>query len=103
MVISILEQTKEDLIDLLGVEEKKIVVHYQSCSPSFYEQCSLVDISLIKSKYHLKKSFILNVGAFEERKNQLNLFEAYAQIEKQVEEDLVFIGQGKKYKEQVQE
>jgi glycosyltransferase involved in cell wall biosynthesis len=49
----------------------------------------------------LQKPFILNVGAFEERKNQLRLVEAYVSIAHKIEEDLVLIGQGKKYKEQV--
>lgn len=101
LVIAICEQTKKDLIEYFGVDEKKIVVHYQSCSPVFYDQLPQDKISKVKEKYNLMKPFILNVGAFEERKNQLGLLEAFASICKQVEEDLVFIGQGKKYKEQV--
>ena len=37
LVIAICEQTKRDLIEFLGVDEKKIKVHYQSCDPIFYE------------------------------------------------------------------
>lgn len=103
MVIAICEQTKSDLIKLLGVDEKKIVVHYQSCSPLFYQTRTKEEILTIKNKYKLSKPFILNVGAFEERKNQLNLLEAYAMIASTIEEDLVLVGQGKKYKEQVKE
>ncbi|MDO9184263.1 MAG: glycosyltransferase family 1 protein [Bacteriovorax sp.] len=101
LVIAICEQTKLDLIELLGVNEQKIKVHYQSCSPIFYQLFESSALDKVKMKYNLKKPFILNVGAFEERKNQLTLLLAYAQIEALVEEDLVFVGQGKKYKEQV--
>lgn len=101
-VIAICEQTKEDLINFLGVDEKKIIVHYQSCAPIFYQGLDTAKLNTTREKYKLKKSFILHVGAFEERKNQLNLLEAFAQIANQAEEDLVFIGQGKKYKEKVE-
>lgn len=102
MVIAICEQTKTDLIQFLGVDEKKIVIHYQSCSPHFYQSLEQSRILECKKKYKLQKSYILNVGAFEERKNQLTLLEAYSSIADKIEEDLVFIGQGKNYKEKVQ-
>lgn len=102
MVIAICEQTREDLINFLGVEEKKIVVHYQSCAPIFYQPLGKAKIDAVREKYKLQKSFIIHVGAFEERKNQLTLLEAYAQITGRIQEDLVFIGQGKKYKDKVE-
>lgn len=102
LVIAICEQTKEDLINFLGIDHRKIVVHYQSCAPAFYNSLDSSVIEAVKEKYKLLRPFILNVGAFEERKNQLNLLESYALIADRVEEDLVFIGQGKKYKEQVE-
>ncbi|RPJ78795.1 MAG: glycosyltransferase family 1 protein [Alphaproteobacteria bacterium] len=101
-VIAICQQTKDDLINFLGVDEKKIVVHYQSCSPLFYETLDSTKILSVREKYQLHKPFILNVGAFEERKNQLTLLESFAKIAEIVEEDLVFIGQGKNYKEQLE-
>jgi glycosyltransferase involved in cell wall biosynthesis len=98
MVIAICEQTKRDLIEYLGVDEKKIVVHYQSCDPRFYvdQGTSLKDA--VKEKYKLNRPFILNVGAFEERKNQKNLIKAFAKIYKNYEHDLILIGAGKKYR-----
>jgi len=101
MVIAICEQTKEDLIRFLKVDEKKIHVHYQSCSPLFYNELPEEKIAEVKSKYLLQKPFILNVGAFEERKNQLTLLEAYALAAHKIEADLVLVGQGKAYKEKV--
>lgn len=103
LVIAICQQTKEDLIRFLGVDEKKIIVHYQSCSPIFYKVLDPSIISDVKKKYQLHKPYILNVGAFEERKNQLTLLESFAEIADVIGEDLVFIGQGKKYKVQLEE
>jgi glycosyltransferase involved in cell wall biosynthesis len=99
MVIAICEQTKRDLIEFLGVDEKKIVVHYQSCDPVFYEMRDFSEQKALMAKYSFEHPFILTVGAFEERKNQLALIEAYAKIANQVEQDLVLIGNGKKYLE----
>jgi glycosyltransferase involved in cell wall biosynthesis len=101
VVVAICQQTKDDLIHYFGVPEKKIIVHYQSCSPLFYETKSPAALSTVLEKYKLDKPFILNVGAFEERKNQLTLLESYALLANHTEEDLVFVGQGKKYREQV--
>ncbi len=96
-VIAICEQTKRDLVELLGVDEKKIVVHYQSCDPIFYEERPFEIHQSLMRKYHFERPFILCVGAFEERKNQLNLIEAYAKVSSHIEQDLVLIGNGKKY------
>ena len=98
-IISISENTKIDLIKIFGIDEKKIQVHYQSCDPAFYKLLESNRIYETKEKYKLSRPYILHVGAFEERKNQLNLLKAYAQISEKIAEDLVFIGQGKKYKE----
>lgn len=101
MVIAICQQTKDDLIQLLGVPEKKIFVHYQSCAPHFYQPLPSSQILELREKYKLQRPYILNVGAFEKNKNQLTLLQAFAEIASTIEEDLVFIGQGKKYKEEV--
>ena len=101
MVIAICQQTKEDLIHYLKVDEKKIVVHYQSCSSLFYQPLSKDLIEATKVRFKLQKPFIIHVGAFEERKNQLLTLEAYASVANKIEEDLVFVGQGKKYRDKV--
>lgn len=100
MVIAICEQTKKDLIELLGVDEKKILVHYQSCDPIFYTERPFSSQQELMRKYHFERPFILCVGAFEERKNQLRLIEAFAKVSAQIEQDLVLIGNGKQYLEE---
>lgn len=103
MVIAICQQTKDDLIRFFGIDEKKVAIHYQSCSPHFYEQRPVAEIEALRKRFNLSRPFILNVGAFEPRKNQLSLLKAYAQISSRVNADLVFVGGGKKYKSEVEE
>ena len=99
-VIAICEQTKRDLIEFLNVDEKKIVIHYQSCDPFFYEKREFHEIKDFMRKHQFERPFILNVGAFEERKNQLALIEAFALASHKIEQDLVLIGSGKAYLEE---
>ncbi len=100
LVIAICEQTKNDLIEFLGVDEKKIVVHYQSCDPVFYQERSSDEKGAVTKKFNLSKPYILNVGAFEERKNQLRLIESFAHAANKIEHDLVLVGNGKNYLEE---
>lgn len=101
LVIAIGEQTKRDIIEFLKVPEDKIRIHYQSCHPRYYEGCesSLIRESLLK--YGLtEKSYILNVGAFEERKNQKNLILAFNQMRSKYPHlKLVLVGKGGQYLE----
>lgn len=103
VVVAICEQTKRDLIDFLGVPEKKIVVHYQSCDPHFYSAFSEDKILAVRKKYHLPEKFILNVGAIEKRKNTMALVEAFNNIKNDICEDLVLVGNGGRYKEEILE
>lgn len=99
MVLAICEQTKRDLIELMGIDEKKILVHYQSCDPIFYDLQDFSEKKKLMKKYGFDHPYVLNVAAFEERKNQLLLIESFAEIANKIEQDLVFIGNGKKYLE----
>ncbi len=103
LVIAIGEQTKRDIIEFLKVPEDKIRIHYQSCHPRYYQNAydSGATLSLKKTllKYGLvEKSYILNVGAFEERKNQKNLIYAFNEIRLNHQDlKLVLVGKGGGY------
>jgi glycosyltransferase involved in cell wall biosynthesis len=101
-IIAICEQTKSDLIEFLNVPESKIEVVYQACHQSYYESWSDAEKERVVTKYSLSKTFILNVGALEERKNTLLLVKAFSRIAKDFpEHDLVLVGRGKEYKEKL--
>lgn len=75
-IIAISKQTKKDLIELAGIDENKINVIYQGCNPIFRVSASSEMQAEVRKKYNLPDTFILNVGAIEERKNQLLIVEA---------------------------
>jgi glycosyltransferase involved in cell wall biosynthesis len=92
-VVAICEQTKNDLVEFLDVPAEKIVVHYQSCDPHFYEMFSDERKREVKRDHNLPERFVLFVGALEERKNVKTLIDAFA-LMKTKGVDLVVIGSG---------
>ncbi len=75
-IIAVSQQTKNDLIELWGIEEEKITVVYQGCHPAFCQQVPENQKETVRRKYNLPETFLLNVGAIEPRKNQLLILKA---------------------------
>ena len=75
-IIAVSQQTKNDLIELWGIDEKKITVIYQGCHPAFCKQVAENQKKTVRKKYNLPESYLLNVGAIEPRKNQLLILKA---------------------------
>ena len=90
-IITVSQQTKNDLVELYGVNENKIEVIYPIVDAAF--QSSIRNPQpVISDKYNLHAKYILNVGSFYERKNQRTLIEAFDLIKNKVEEDLLLVG-----------
>lgn len=98
-IIAISQKTKGDLIELLGIDPKKIEVIYQGCDPSFAIEQTHAQKSAVKEKYNLPNRFILSVGTIEERKNLLLTVKALKNVNDNI--SLVVIGKETKYTEQV--
>lgn len=99
LVIAISEQTKQDLIDFMGVDEKKIRLVYQGCDPQFYEQKTEQQKAEVKSKYNLPDSYILNVGTIEPRKKLLTIVKALPFISPELH--LVVVGKPTEYMKEI--
>jgi len=91
-IIAISEQTRDDIIRFFHVDSNKIEVVYQSVSPVFFER---VNSENLRSKYNLKKQFILSVGTHEPRKNQLSLLKAIKAEKLDIQ--VVFVGKHTSY------
>jgi glycosyltransferase involved in cell wall biosynthesis len=99
-IIAISRQTKNDIIEHFNIPETKIEVIYQSIQDVFRLAVSGEKKEEILQKYELKKPFFLTVGTLEPRKNQLNIVKAFHHLnDKNLE--LVLVGRGKKYKEEL--
>lgn len=77
LIIAVSENTKRDIIRLLGVPEERIRVVLNAVSDGFKPCKDENEISRVKSKYGLPDEFMLNVGTIEPRKNIPVLIEAF--------------------------
>ncbi|BAV08053.1 Glycosyltransferase involved in cell wall bisynthesis [Filimonas lacunae] len=103
-VIAISQQTKQDIIDYYQVPEEKIDICYQSCNPSFAVEISEMEKARIREEYQLPERFFLYVGSIIERKNLLTICKALQLLKDKPDlPPLVVIGEGKEYKQQVQQ
>jgi glycosyltransferase involved in cell wall biosynthesis len=76
-IVSVSENTKNDIVDICGVDKEKVKVIYPGVNNSFYRQLKPELYNQIKNKYQLKNKFILYIGTLEPRKNIEGLIEAF--------------------------
>lgn len=91
-IIAVSKETKNDLMEMYGVNEEKIVVVYQSVDSRFANYELRMTNDELTAKYNLPKKYILNVGSFFPRKNQKTIIEAFDWVKNKIEEDLVLVG-----------
>ena len=98
-IIAISEQTKKDFITFFGVEENRIRVVYQGCNDIYWQDLAPQQLSAVSVRYQLPGSYVLSVGALEERKNHVRLIEAMAAAH--IDLPLVIVGRGNERQAQI--
>ena len=79
---------------MIGVDENKVRVIYQSCHPKFYSPVEKNIIHSVIAKFSITTPYILYVGALVERKNIVSLIKAFSLISKNYPHKLVLAGYG---------
>lgn len=101
-IVAIGDQTKQDLIDFWGIEEKKIEVVRQGCHVRFWQKASETQKAALQSKFDLPERFILQVGTIEPRKNHLTVLDALREFcEDEIR--LVIVGRDNNHKSALNE
>lgn len=100
-IVAISQQTKEDIVEYLDIDDQKIEVIYQGCHPIFKKEYEAADMTRVKAKYQLPDEFILNVGTIESRKNALTIVKAL--VAANIKLPLVIVGKATLYKSQIEE
>lgn len=90
-IISPSQRTKDDLSEVLGVESKKITVIPEGVDGIFCPQTNY-SVGLVKTRYSIKRPYILYVGSLDERKNIEGLLASYALLKHENPPDLVIAG-----------
>ena len=75
-IIAVSEQTKQDIIRFLNVDESRIRVVYQGCHRQFYNKVSKETMQYTRQQFALPDEYMLYVGTIEERKNLLKIVTA---------------------------
>ncbi len=90
------ENTRQDLVELLGVEEERVFVVYAGVDARFAPRTPDPQRAAVLERYGIRRPFILGLGTLQPRKNFCRLIHAYAQLrdECRVPHQLV-IGGGK--------
>ncbi|HUQ97025.1 MAG TPA: glycosyltransferase family 1 protein [Chitinophagaceae bacterium] len=100
-IIAISTQTKNDLIDIYKVDERKIDICFQSCHPAFAQETREAEKNRLRQQFQLPNTFFLYVGSIIERKNLLTICKAMLLLNGDLKIPLVVVGNGKRYKENV--
>lgn len=77
------QNTKADLVELLGVDAEKVTVVPGGVEARFRPVRDTVKLGEVRTRYALPQWFILAVGTIEPRKNLTRLIAAYAQMRRQ--------------------
>ncbi|MBG08776.1 MAG: mannosyltransferase [Halobacteriovoraceae bacterium] len=104
IILAICENTKKDIIEFLGVDEKKVRIAYQSCHPSFEKLIPKNDLKTFLKKLKIPKKYFLQIGSIEENKNLLLTIKSFSKIQKDFPDTYLVVvsgGGNKLYKEKV--
>ncbi|MFC1810955.1 glycosyltransferase family 4 protein [Patescibacteria group bacterium] len=95
-VITISQNSKKDLIELIGTPEDKIEVIYQGVSEKFKIIEDSLRIKKTLERYGLARSpFLLYTGVWRSHKNIPNMLRAFKKVRELCEEDLKMVITGK--------
>ncbi len=82
IVLADSQNTKGDMMELLGVDSAKVKVVYAGLDDRFVPIEEEEKRREVRDKYHLDFPFILSLSTLEPRKNQIRLIEAYGFLSK---------------------
>jgi glycosyltransferase involved in cell wall biosynthesis len=91
-VVAISGETRDDLIRLYGIDPARITVVPPARDPRFSQPVSDVDRERARARYGLPSEYIVSVGTFEARKNQMVLLHALKRLAPADSLPLVLVG-----------
>jgi len=87
------QATKEDLIEIWNIDEKKITVLYAGVNPSFRPPTDRGKFTEVRKKYDLgDEPYIFSVSTIQPRKNYQMLIKAFKDVAKNYPHNLIIAG-----------
>ncbi len=79
-LIAVSQNTKDDIVELLGVAPEKVSVIHSGIDSSYFPVIDVEGLVRVKRRYQLPEKFILYLGNVEPRKNLGGLIRAYNKL-----------------------
>ncbi len=98
LIISVSENTKNDIVKIYGINKEKIRVIYPGINEIFFQEITDFQKQKIRDKYNLPKKYIFYLGNLEPRKNIETLIMAFSKIKNESVNLVVAGSQAWKYK-----
>lgn len=95
-VITISENSKQEIIKTYGTSPDKISIIYPAIDHNKYRTQLDADVKKVKNKLKIKGKYILYTGTLEPRKNIVRLIEAYANLPSNLHEEYSLVLGGAK-------
>lgn len=83
-VIAVSNNTKNDIINLLGIKPEKIEVVYEGASKIFKEAVTKENLNLVLSKYNIDRPYVLAVSEWRKYKNLGFLVESFKKLDEEL-------------------
>lgn len=96
LIITISENTKNDLINYMNIKEEKIKVVYLASRENFYPIKDKTLIKPVLDEYKINSPYILFIGTLEPKKNLPLLIEAYSKLPDKIKKDYLLVLAGNK-------
>lgn len=81
-IIAVSNSTKQDLVEIYGIDPKKIRVICSGLSRQAGRETDSSEKELVRRKYGLPEDYILYLGTLEPRKNIISLLKAFEKIKR---------------------
>ncbi|MDO8509461.1 MAG: glycosyltransferase family 1 protein [Nanoarchaeota archaeon] len=91
-IISVSENTKKDIIRILGINADKITPVHEGVDEKFRVIKDKKKLDSLREKYNLKNEFIFYAGSISPRKNIKRLISAFQSVQEKTKMDLVITG-----------
>jgi len=91
-ILTISEQTKADLISMLGADERKIFVTYSGINQKYFEPVGEPGLEAFRLRRRLPQGFLLYVGNLKPHKNVIGLIKNWAGLPNSLRPPLAIVG-----------
>lgn len=93
-IIAITKKTKQDIVELLGINPEKITVIYEAVPSNYKVVNNDQKIKKLKHKFNISKPYVMYVGQWREHKNIVRMIRAFSLLSRRygVDYQLVMVG-----------